>query len=266
LQDLLDDREVLPASGLERPEGDKWEITVEHVSFCYPGSTREVLRDISFSTKPGECVAIVGRNGAGKSTLIELLLRFYDPRAGRIVVGGVDLRQWDLEAWRRAMGVMTQDVFLFHSTIADNIAYGRLGATREEIERATQESGADRVIRRLPHGFETVVGDRGMKLSGGERQLIALARLFLRNPLVLLLDEPTSHLDGEALEAVGSALERLMAGRTAFLVAHRPETVRLAPRILLLDGGCLVADGTHETLLDTNPLYRTLLVEMTKTP
>jgi ABC-type multidrug transport system fused ATPase/permease subunit len=224
------------------------------------------LRDISFSTKPGECIAIVGRNGAGKSTLIELLLRFYDPRAGRIVVGGVDLRQWDLEAWRRAMGVMTQDVFLFHSTIADNIAYGRLGATREEIERATQESGADRVIRRLPHGFETVVGDRGMKLSGGERQLIALARLFLRNPLVLLLDEPTSHLDGEALEAVGSALERLMAGRTAFLVAHRPETVRLAPRILLLDGGCLIADGTHETLLDTNPLYRTLLVEMTKTP
>lgn len=264
LQDLLDDSETLPPSRGERPSGDRWPISVEDVAFRYPGSSREVLLDISFTVKHGETVAVVGRNGAGKSTLMDLLLRFYDPTTGRIVVGGVDLRGWDLEAWRRSVGVMTQDVFLFHATIAENIAYGRPEAGREEIELAARESGADQLVRRLPNGFETVVGERGAKLSGGERQLVALARLFLRNPQILILDEPTSHLDGEALYQVGAALKQLMVGRTSFLVAHRSETVQLAARILLLDQGRLVAEGTHEALLADNALYRTLLAEMGK--
>jgi len=262
LQELLDDRETLPVAGRERPQGDQWDISVEALSFRHPGSTREALRNVSFAVQRGECVAVVGRNGAGKSTVMDLLLRFYDPTAGRIVAGGIDLREWDLEAWRSAVGVMTQDVFLFHATIAENMAYGRPGASREEIEWAARESGAERTIRRLPQGFETVVGERGAKLSGGERQVVALARLFLRKPHVLILDEPTAHLDGEALDQVGATLARLMVGRTAFLVAHRPETVRLANRILLIDEGRLVADGTHERLLDDNTLYRTLLAEM----
>ncbi len=259
LQDLLDDREALPVQAGKRARDDSWGVAVDAVSFWYPGSQRQVLHDVSFTVKNGETVAIVGRNGAGKSTLMDLLLRFYDPTSGRIIAGGVDLRAWDLEAWRRSVGMMTQDVFLFHGTIAENIAYGRPGASRQEIERAAHDSGAERLVRRLPHGFESVIGERGAKLSGGERQLIALARLFLRNPNVLILDEPTTHLDGEVLHEVTAALERLMGSRTAFLVAHRPETVRLASRIVLLDQGCVVAEGTHETLWDDQGLYHKLL-------
>src|SRR5262249_289285 len=157
---------------------------------------------------------------------------------------------------------MPQDVFLFQATIAENIAYGRLEASRAEIEEAACDSGVEQLVQRFPSGLETMVGERGTTLSGGERQLIALARLFLRKPYLLLLDEPTAHLDGEALYQVGAALKRLMAGRTTFLIAHRPETIHLADRILLLDRGRLLATGTHETLLMQSALYRKLLAEM----
>ncbi len=266
LQELLDDHEPLPASSGWRPSEDRWDIRMEAVSFRYPGSTREVLRDLTVTVKPGEVVAVVGRNGAGKSTLMDLLLRFYDPTGGRIVVGGVDLREWDLDFWRRSVGLMTQEVFLFYATIAENIAYSRPEASREEIEEAVRESGADRVIRRLPQGLDTVVGERGAKLSGGERQRVALARLFLKQPRLLVLDEPTAHLDGEALRHVGAALKQLVGGRTTFVVAHRPETIQLAERILLLDQGRLVADGSHEALHTDSGLYRTLLAEMAASP
>jgi subfamily B ATP-binding cassette protein MsbA len=262
LQNLLDDHESLPSS--ERPQagGERWDIAVEDVSFHYPGSTRQVLREVSFTVQEGETIAVVGRNGAGKSTLMDLLLRFYDPTAGRITVGGVDLKAWDLEAWRGTVSTMTQEVFLFQATIAENIAYGRLDASREALLQAARESGVEQLVQRFPHGLETVVGERGTKLSGGERQLIALARLFLRKPRLLLLDEPTSHLDGEALQQVGAALQRLMVGRTTLLIAHRPETVQLADRIVLIDQGRLLAEGTHESLLATSALYRKLLAEM----
>jgi ABC-type multidrug transport system fused ATPase/permease subunit len=262
LQNLLDDCETLPSSSSPQTHGDGLDMAVEGVSFQYPGSPRQVLRDVSFTVQQGETIAVVGRNGAGKSTLLDLLLRFYDPTTGQITIGGVDLKDWDLAAWRETVGTMSQDVFLFQATIAENITYGRLEASREELAQAARESGVEQLLQRFPQGFETIVGERGTKLSGGERQLIALARLFLRKPHILLLDEPTSHLDGEALQQVGTALQRLMTGRTTFLIAHRPETVQLADRILLFDQGRLLAEGTHASLLETNALYRKLLAEM----
>jgi ATP-binding cassette, subfamily B, bacterial MsbA len=262
LQNLFDDHETLPSHGAKRPPDAALDIAAEGVSFQYPRSSRQVLREVSFTVQAGETIALVGRNGAGKSTLLDLLLRFYDPTEGHILAAGIDLRQWELEAWRGTVGAMTQDVFLFQATIAENIAYGRLEASRAEIEAAAHASGVTQLVQRFPSGLETVVGERGATLSGGERQLIALARLFLRKPRLLLLDEPTAHLDTEALYQAGVALKRLMAGRTTFLIAHRPETIQLADRILLLDRGRLLATGTHETLWGQSPLYRKLLAEM----
>ena len=262
LQDLLDDRSNLPSSGGRTPAGEHWTIECEDVSFRYPGRPGEALKGVSFRVEPGASVSVVGRNGAGKSTMLDLLLRFYDPTQGRIQVGGLDLKAWDLEAWRGAVGMMPQDVFLFHGTIAENVGYGRMDATLDEIERAIREAGAEPLVNRLADGLETEVGERGTTLSSGERQLIALARLFLRNPRVLILDEPTSHLDGEVLRRVTVALKRLMVGRTTFVIAHDPETIQLANRVVLLERGRLVADATHETLLSDNVIYRALLEEM----
>ena len=258
LSSLLAERDARPC-GTARSADSSVDIVVERVTFRYPGADGNALRSVSLEVKAAECVALVGRNGAGKSTLLDLLVRFYDPTEGRITAAGIDIRDWDLAAWRAVVGLMSQDVVLFHGTIAENIAYGRADATSAAIERAVHESGCDWVVARLPRGLHTVVGERGTRLSGGERQLIALARLFVRDPRVVLLDEPTAHLDGEALHRVGAALMRLMAGRTTLLVAHRPATIRLASRVVVLDGGTVVAEGTHEALWSEYPLYRALL-------
>jgi ABC-type multidrug transport system fused ATPase/permease subunit len=267
LHELLEDREALaglPPHAQRLASGDAPAIDVERITFRHSGSERNVLREVSFSVKPGEVIAVAGRNGAGKSTLIDLLLRFYDPTSGRILADGVDLREWNLEDWRRSAGVMSQDVFLFHGTILENIAYARPGATRAEVERALHESGLDPILRRFNNGLETIVGERGTQLSGGERQSIALARLFLRKPKLLILDEPTSHLDGEALRLVGAALRPLMDGCTSFLVTHNPETIQLAHWVLFLESGQLAAQGTHEALYRESPRYRALWEKETR--
>jgi ABC-type multidrug transport system fused ATPase/permease subunit len=261
LQDLLEEGDALPAYGRHSGTGAAPSIALERVSFRHPGGDRDVLRDVSFAVRPGEAVAITGRNGAGKSTLMELLLRFYDPTSGRALADGVDLREWDLDVWRRSAGVMTQDVFLFHGTIRENVAYGRPEATRDEVEQAVRDAGVDRLLGRFPKGVETVVGERGAQLSGGERQLIALARLFLRRPKLLILDEPTSHLDGEALQLARAALRPLMHGCTCFVVTHNPDAIQLADRVLFLESGHLAADGTHAELYADNARYRALWEE-----
>lgn len=265
LVEILADRDELPVGRGLTPVAPAASVVLEHVSFRYPGVEHDALADVSFEVEPGQVVAVVGRNGAGKSTLMDVILRLHDPTAGRVLLGGLDLRDWDDDRRRALMGVMPQEVFLFHSSVAENIAYGRPGASRADIEGAAQAAGIESVLSRLPKGLGEVIGDRGTRLSGGERQRLALARLFLRDPALLVLDEPTAHLDGEALGDVGEALRGLMKGRTTFIVAHRAETVRLADRVLLLDQGRLVDDGAPVDLEASHPLYRALLSEMRRT-
>ncbi len=260
LQDLLADREKLPTGGRFASDAAP-SIALESVYFRYPGAERDILNEVSFAVQAGEVVAVAGRNGAGKSTLMDLLLRFQDPSAGRIVATGADLREWDLDAWRRSVGVMPQEIFLFQSSIYENVTYGRPDAAPEEVDEAVRASGLERILRRFPDGLRTEVGERGAQLSGGERQSIALARLFLRRPKLLILDEPTSQLDGEALQLVRAALRPLMAGCTTFIVTHNLDTIQLADRVLFMEGGRLAGDGAHEALHAQEPHYRALWEE-----
>jgi len=246
-----------PALSVRIPP-EPWSIYYDVVSFSYSGANRYAVHRICLTIEPGEVVAIVGRNGAGKSTLIDLLVRFYDPTSGRIMIGGVDLREWSLDVWREAVGLMTQEVFLFHATIAENIAYAKPAATEAEIIASALEAGLGDLLNCLPHGLQTLVGDRGNRLSGGERQRIALARLLLKNPKVLIFDEPTAHLDGEALGDWVTSMTQLSKGRTTVLITHQPEIARLADRVVLLDNGGIVAEGTHESLLTSVSLYASL--------
>lgn len=265
---LSEGERVVDVSGVTSPGPmpEPWPIVFSDVTFTYPGADRPAVQEVSLAAGRGEVVAVVGRNGAGKSTLMDLLLGFYAPASGRITAGGVDLRHWSRDAWRRLTGVMSQEVFLFHATLAENIAYGRPDAALDEIRTRALEAGLGEVIARLPAGLQTVVGERGSRLSGGERQRVALARLFLKDPAVVVFDEPTAHLDGEALRAVGDAIDRLSAGRTVFLIAHRSETIRYAHRVVVLDAGHIVAEGAHEALLASEPLYSSLLMALGRQP
>jgi ATP-binding cassette subfamily B protein len=238
------------------PEPAKGRIEFRRVTFAY--STRpaiNALDDVSFSISPGETVAIVGPSGAGKSTLFGLLLRFYDPNHGDVLLDGVPVRSADLEAVRRRIALVPQDVAIFAASVADNIRYGAPGATLDDVRRAAQAAHADGFITALPDGYDTQLGERGVMLSGGQRQRIAIARAVLRDAPILLLDEATSALDAESEMAVQNALERLMANRTTLVVAHRLATVQRANRILVLDEGRLVEEGTHAALVRKNGLY-----------
>jgi ATP-binding cassette subfamily B protein len=237
---------ALPAPVLPRFRG---EVAFEGVRFVYPSRPDvEVLRGIDLRAAPGEKVALVGPSGAGKSTLIALLLRLYDPTSGRLVVDGRDARDYPLSGLRGQMSMVPQEVLLFGGTIAENIAYGRPGASRAEIEAAARKANAHGFIASFPEGYETPVGDRGIKLSGGQRQRVAIARAILKDPAILILDEATSALDSESEGLIQEALETLMRGRTTFIIAHRLATVRHADRIVVVSEGRVVESGTHDEL------------------
>ena len=258
IQDLLDDDEAVADEGTARIDQDQIPIEFSAVAFGYEGRGQGLVQDISFQASPGEIIAIVGRNGAGKSTLLNLIHRFYDPDEGEIKAAGTDLRELDLNAWRRSVGTMSQDTFLFHGTIMDNIAYGDPKASSEDIILAAEKSGLAELVAKFPKALDTVVGERGARLSGGERQRVSLARLFLRNPKVVLLDEPTAHLDGEALSETLEVIESLAASRTTLIVTHQLEAIQLANSVLFLDDGRIAGRGTHEDLMSDNRSYQLL--------
>lgn len=233
------------------------QMRLQHVSFQYD-SRQVILHDVSLEANPGEVVALVGPTGAGKTTVINLLHRFYDPSGGAITVDGHDLRHVRLDSWYRQVALVPQETVLFGGTILDNIRYGREDATEADVLAASEAALADEFITRLPDGYQTVVGEKGVNLSGGQRQRIAIARAILKNPRVLLLDEATSALDTESERLVQQALDRLMAGRTTFVVAHRLTTVQKAHRIIVLDKGAVVESGTHTELIERRGLYHYL--------
>jgi ABC-type multidrug transport system fused ATPase/permease subunit len=240
-------------------------VRFDHVSFRYEGRP-QTLSDICFDATPGEAVAIVGATGAGKSTLVSLLPRFYDPYEGRILLDGRDVKSLTLRSLRDQISIVLQEPLLFSGTIADNIRYGRLDATMDEIVAAAKAANADDFVAALPHGYQTVLGERGAQLSGGERQRISVARAFLKNAPILILDEPTSSIDSRTEAVILDALDRLMVGRTTFIVAHRLSTLRNVSKILVMHQGRIVEQGTHQQLLARNGVYRQLYDVQTGRP
>jgi len=236
-------------------------VTFDGVGFTYP-SGATVLHDIAFEARPGEMIALVGLTGAGKTTLVSLIPRFYDATTGSVSIDGVDVRKYRVRSLREKISIVLQDPVLFQGTIADNLRYGRLDATPEEIEQAARAAHAHEFISRLPKGYDTEVAEAGGGLSGGERQRLSVARAILKNAPILILDEPTSSLDAISEEIVFAALRRLRAGRTTIVIAHRLSTVRDADRILVLDGGQIAAQGRHDELLKSSRLYRRMCARL----
>lgn len=251
-------------------------VEFDAVTFGYPGADEvslsslevavvgdraagaPVLREVSFRAAPGELVALVGPSGAGKTTITSLVARLYDPSAGTVRVGGIDAKKLSLSSLRETVGVVTQEAHLFHDTIAANLRYARPNATDAELIEALRAAQIWDLVQRLPEGLDTVVGDRGHRLSGGEKQRLAIARLLLKGPGLVVLDEATAHLDSESEVAVQRALETALAGRTALVIAHRLSTVRGADQILVIDEGRVVESGRHEELLARGGLYADL--------
>jgi len=239
----------------------KGTIVFDHVSFSYPDGT-QVLHDIAFEAHPGQMVAVVGLTGAGKTTLVSLIPRFYNPTSGQVLIDGVDARKYRIRSLREKIAIVPQDAVLFSGTIADNLRYGKLDATAEEIEAAARAAHAHEFVSRLAKGYDTPVAEAGGGLSGGERQRLSVARAVLKDAPILILDEPTSSLDAISEEIVFSALKRLRAGRTTIVIAHRLSTVRDADAILVLDGGRISAFGRHDELLKSSQLYRRMCARL----
>lgn len=232
-------------------------IQFDHIGMSYDGAT-EVLSGINLEVKAGEVLAIVGPSGSGKTSLVSLIPRFYDPIKGSIRMNGADIRDYDLKSLRNQIGIVTQETVLFNTTVMENIAYGRPSASLEEVRESAQAAFADDFIRQLSQGYGTIIGERGAKLSGGQRQRLSIARALLKNPPILILDEATSQLDTESEREVQKAIERLMEGRTVFVIAHRLSTVQNADRIIVLDMGEIVQEGNHASLLKEKGPYKRL--------
>ncbi|MEU5835809.1 ABC transporter ATP-binding protein [Streptomyces diacarni] len=242
---------------VQRPEQLRGQVELRHVSFRYAEDT-PLIEDLSLAVEPGQTVAIVGPTGAGKTTLVNLLLRFYEVRSGRILLDGTDIAAMSREELRAGIGMVLQDTWLFGGTIAENIAYGAQGASREQVEEAARAAHADRFIRTLPDGYDTVLDDEGATVSAGEKQLITIARAFLSDPVILVLDEATSSVDTRTEVLIQRAMERLASERTSFVIAHRLSTIRDADVILVMENGSLVEQGDHEALLAADGAYARL--------
>lgn len=247
--------DIFDEEGAEEIRHIEGEITFKHVSFEYPDDHTPVLSDINLTVKPGEKVALVGPSGGGKTTLCNLIPRFYDPTEGEILLDGRDIRKITLQSLRNNVGVVQQDVYLFSGSVFENIAYGKPGATREEVIEAAKMAGAHEFIEELKDGYDTYVGERGVKLSGGQKQRISIARVFLRAPKLLVLDEATAALDNESEHLVAESLDKLAAGKTTLTIAHRLTTIRGADRILVLSENRIAEEGNHETLMKQRGIY-----------
>jgi subfamily B ATP-binding cassette protein MsbA len=229
-------------------------VTFDHVSFAYDETP--VLQDVSFTVNAGQCIALVGSSGSGKSTMVGLLPRFFDVTGGKVLINGNDIRTLTIASLRKQIGIVTQETFLFNDTVANNIAYGQTDASRSAIEEAARRARAHDFIEAMPERYDTVIGERGVRLSGGQCQRLSIARAILRNPPILILDEATSALDTESERQVQAALNELMAGRTVFAIAHRLSTVTHADLILVLDKGRIAETGSHQELLQRGGLYK----------
>jgi ATP-binding cassette subfamily B protein len=258
VMDLLDTPVAIHPGDIDLPiDIVKGNLEFHHVTFAYHNRT-PIIKDLSLEILAGNTIAIVGSTGSGKSTLVKLLLRFYEVENGKITLDGIDLQQLNLRDLRRCIGLVSQDVFLFHGTVAENIAYGTFSASNEDIIMAAKIAEAHDFIMNLPQGYETIVGEMGQKLSGGQRQRIAIARAVLKDPPILILDEATSAVDNEPEAAIQRSLERITVNRTTIAIAHRLSTIRNADCIYVMEHGKLVEAGTHEQLLDKNGIYASL--------
>jgi ATP-binding cassette subfamily B protein len=258
VMNLLDTPIAIPTGNIRLPISTiKGDLAFENVTFAYH-QRQPVVRYFSLTIPAGKTIAIVGATGSGKSTLVKLILRFYELQSGKITLDGIELNKLNLKDLRQAIGLVSQDVFLFHGTVAENIAYGTFDATPKQIVIAAKIAEADEFIRELPQGYETIVGERGQKLSGGQRQRIAIARAVLKNPPILILDEATSAVDNETEAAIQRSLERITKNRTTIAIAHRLSTVRNADCIYVMEQGRMIESGRHEQLLEQNGVYAAL--------